>query len=102
MLPGLCRRGLRIANLVDIVIDICVRMICTYVYLRIVYACMYLYVYLKIVNYHSRKWCSFIQNKLKKCKSDIKESGIRLFFGPRGLSYAPFATSGGMKTTEKS
>jgi len=40
--------------------------------------------------------------KLKKYKSDIKESGIRLFFGPRGLSYAPFATSGGMKTTEKS
>ena len=44
----------------------------------------------------------FLQKKLKKYKSDIKESGIRLFFGPRGLSYAPFATSGGMKTTEKS
>jgi hypothetical protein len=35
--------------------------------------------------------------KLKKYTSDIKESGIRLFFGPKGLSYAPFATSGGMK-----
>jgi hypothetical protein len=34
------------------------------------------------------------QKKLKKYKSDIKESGIRLFFGPRGISYAPFATSG--------
>ena len=44
----------------------------------------------------------FFTKKLKKYKSDIKESGIRLFFGPRGLSYAPFATSGGMKTTEKS
>ena len=62
------------------------------------YVYVYVYVYLKIVNYHSIN----MTKKLLKYKSDIKESGIRLFFGPRGLSYAPFATSGGMKTTEKS
>ena len=58
--------------------------------------------YLKIVNYHSITWYSLFAKKLKTYKSDIKESGIRLFFCPRGLSYAPFATFGGMKTTEQS
>ena len=45
----------------------------------------------------------FLDKKLlKKYRFDIKESGMRLFFGPRGVSYAAFATSGRMRTSEKS
>ena len=74
--------------------------VCVYTHCVYVYVYVYVYLYLKIVNYHSINMQFFNNKKLKKYKSDIKESDIRLFFGPRGLSYAPFATSGGMKTTE--
>ena len=40
----------------------------------------------------------------KNLKSINPTSKTQVFdcFGPRGLSYAPFATSGGMTTTDKS
>jgi hypothetical protein len=57
---------------------------------------MYVYVCVRvfedsILSFHKHD-VIFFTKKLKKYKSDIKESGIRLFFGPTGLSYAPFAT----------
>ena len=52
--------------------------------------------------------CRFLPKKKRKrikptsTNQDIKESSIRLGLGPRGLSYTPFETSEGMKTSEKS
>ena len=57
--------------------------------------CMCMYMYMCLV---------FLPKNIQQYKSDIKESTTSknkvLFLGPRGLSHVPFATSGGMKTSE--
>ena len=62
-----------------------------------------LYVYVCVFEYGKLSFHKhgvvFLQNNFKST-NPTKESGIRLFFGPNGLSYAPFATSGKMKTSE--